>query len=224
MAGNLRKFAWNKKKLGTIGIGTLIVFIALVLVAAIASAVILKTAYSLKDTAEATGHAATSEVSGGIKIMDITGDRSMNSWGVGAAQASIERVRFVVTIWAGNYQGINIAKLRVHWLGPTKSAYLTLAPASWTTATINNFAAEEIPVKSPRTSDWSPPNTFQLQFENMIYIEIELNGANNGVSDPLAPGDHASVYFEPSAGLVVEESFTTQTTYGTNTFIDLTMQ
>jgi hypothetical protein len=32
------------------------------------------------------------------------------------------------------------------------------------------------------------------------------------------------VYFEPSAGLVVEESFTTQTTYGINTFIDLTMQ
>jgi len=221
MAGSLRKFVWNKNKKATIGIGTLIVFIALVLVAAIASAVILKTAYALKDTAEATGKASTVEVSSGLKVLDITGDRHANSWGIGATQPNIQRIRFLVTVWAGS-PGMNIAKLRVHWMGPTKAPYLNLAPASWTTANANDFAAEEVPVKAARTADWSPPNTFQLIWENMIYIEIELSG--NGITDSLAPGSLAHVYFEPAAGLVVEESFTTPTSYGINDYIDLTMQ
>lgn len=56
----------------TIGIGTLIIFIALVLVAAIASAILLQTAGSLQQQAQVTGAETREDVSGGIIIKAVT--------------------------------------------------------------------------------------------------------------------------------------------------------
>jgi len=228
MAATPRKYAWKSKRNATIGIGTLIVFIALVLTAAIASAVILKTAYSLKDAAEATGKATVQEVSGGIKVLDIVGDRNLNKGGLPVnIQTGIQRVTFLVTVWAGS-QGVNMRTMRVHWMGPTQSAYLTINPASYTVGSQTDFGCDNVPAAV--TTDWNPPGTMWLHWENMAYVELELGNGNIGeqtgspASWGLVPGSHASVYFEPAAGLVVEESFTTPTTYGTMQFIDLTMQ
>jgi len=230
MAGSLRKLAWKKKKNATIGIGTLIVFIALVLTAAIASAVILKTAYSLKDAAESVGHATIQEVAGGIKVLDIVGSREASPGAGVPANTNIERIRFLVTVWAGS-QGINMAKLRVHWMGPTMNAYLTLNVANYNIASATDFACDSEPVAV--TNDWNPANgIFWLHWENIVYVELEVGTGfgNGGIGemDPannsgVPPNSHCAVYFEPVAGLVVEESFTTPTSYGTGLFIDLTM-
>jgi flagellin FlaB len=221
MAKSLRKYAWKKKTTAAIGIGTLIVFIALVLTAAIASAVILRTAYSLKDKAENAGTNAVADVSGGIKVLDITGDRG------NPITANIVQVKFMLTVWAADSNGVDIAKLRVHWKGPTKEVVLNLRPASWNTASSTEFGAEEEPIKTPtRSPDWDPgaiPPTFFLINGNIIHLVIDLT-ALSGINDPLGPDDRASVYFEPAIGLVVEETFTTPNSYGLGEFIDLTMQ
>lgn len=222
MARSFRKSAWKKGTKASIGIGTLIVFIALVLTAAIASAVILKTAYSLKDKAERQGSQAAADVAGGVKILDITGDRG------NPVTANIVKVRFLATVWAGDANGINIAKLRIHWIGPTQNVYLNLVPTvvGHLQASAVAFAAEEVPVQNPRSPEWDPaavPPTYFLVNDNVIYIELDLT-ALNGINDPLGPGDTAAIYFAPPSGLTVEETFTTPNAYGVNEFIDLTMQ
>ena len=63
----------KKKDVGSIGIGAMIVFIAMVLVAGIAASVLIQTSTILESQAMATGRETTNEVSGGIAVFDVEG-------------------------------------------------------------------------------------------------------------------------------------------------------
>jgi flagellin FlaB len=56
---------------GSIGIGAMIVFIALILVAAVASTIIIKTAEELQQNAESTSDDTRKEISGKINVLQI---------------------------------------------------------------------------------------------------------------------------------------------------------
>ncbi len=73
MAKANRKSRFQENDEATIGIGTLIVFIALVLVAAIAAAVIIKTAGELEQRAQQTGTDAARSATGGVAILSTVG-------------------------------------------------------------------------------------------------------------------------------------------------------
>ena len=63
----------NRKNVGAIGIGAMIVFIAMVLVAGIAASVLIQTSSKLETQAMATGEQTRREVATGLAVYDIEG-------------------------------------------------------------------------------------------------------------------------------------------------------
>lgn len=74
---------------GQIGIGTLIVFIAMVLVAAIAAGVLINTAGLLQAQAQATGEETTAEVSNVIQLKNAIGEETTNSGKIDVLNVSV---------------------------------------------------------------------------------------------------------------------------------------
>jgi hypothetical protein len=89
----------NKDSIAAIGIGAMIVFIALILVAAVASAVIISTGEKLQQNAQKTGSDTQSEVSGKVRSTNVI-----------VAGANVYRVFFESMPGSGN-----IAEIDINW-------------------------------------------------------------------------------------------------------------
>jgi flagellin FlaB len=72
-----------------VGIGTLIVFIAMVLVAAIAAGVLINTAGLLQSQAQATGEETTAEVSNVFQIGKVVGSETTGNGAIDELNASV---------------------------------------------------------------------------------------------------------------------------------------
>lgn len=95
------KHGLEKKKItqddkADVGIGTLIVFIAMVLVAAVAASVIMQTAESLQQRAYAVGKQTIRDVSSGLRVIGVSGYTDKN-------KTRIEYLAIAITPRAGSY-------------------------------------------------------------------------------------------------------------------------
>ncbi|NPA75570.1 MAG: flagellin [Euryarchaeota archaeon] len=66
---------------GEFGIGSLIIFIAMIIVAAVTATLLINTAYQLQQQAQQTSQEALQDVSTGVKIISIGGYRYNLTWG-----------------------------------------------------------------------------------------------------------------------------------------------
>lgn len=99
----------NPSDRGQVGIGTLIVFIAMVLVAAIAAGVLINTAGFLQSKSQATGEQSTQQVSDRIQVVSITGNVTGSN--------EVDWVNMTVK-QAPGAADISLENVTAQWIGP----------------------------------------------------------------------------------------------------------
>jgi len=164
------EFINNNEDRGQVGIGTLIVFIAMVLVAAIAAGVLINTAGFLQSQAEATGQESTDLVSERIDVTSEVGIVGNSSSG------ELDSIRVAVTGAAGSDQ-IDLSETTIQAVGPNGQANLVFTDEAANGSTLDNthnasqLNASEFAVQDSQ-GDWVSSGGAVLDDENDYTIVL----------------------------------------------------
>lgn len=189
---------------GDVGIGTLIIFIAMVLVAAVAAAVLIQTSGVLQQKAQQTGKEATQEVSSNLKIVNVVGTRA------DALQTTdISTLNVSVTLAAGGHD-IDFQQVIIKYLNET------------TTATLNYSATAPDATHFIYTEDRDPSETGVpvLSAGDLGKITISLS-ATNGTTQNLSVRKRGTIQIIPESGTMVVKDILAPAAYGTYTEVQL---
>ena len=163
---------------GQVGIGTLIVFIAMVLVAAIAAGVLINTAGFLQTKSEQTGQESTAQVTNRVNVV--------SSVGIVGNDQSVHLVNLTVMKNSGSGD-VNLSTATIEWLGPDTGTILE----NGTDANENQFNLSVIQDKQ---------DTFPVLHNQQDRFRISINAYDIGDDGGLKGGEDFTVKIVTSAG------------------------
>jgi flagellin FlaB len=195
----------------SIGIGTLIVFIALVLVAAVAASVIIQTSENLQNRAYAVGKQTIREVSSGVQIIGMTGYTNDD-------KTKMEYLALSVRPRAGSYdvdlnetlvyiQYDNLTVLSLDYANDDGAGAGDAGTISATVSedgifhTLNHsyLSATDYGIVAVRDSDNSVSNSYGMGTSDMVMIIINLTAAFSETQG-LDPGEEFYGRLVPEVG------------------------
>ncbi|HVL49119.1 MAG TPA: archaellin/type IV pilin N-terminal domain-containing protein [Candidatus Thermoplasmatota archaeon] len=186
----------NMNDRGEVGVGTLIVFIAMVLVAAVAAAVLINTSGVLQQRASQTGKAATQEVSSNLKVVGIYGIRNGT-----ASTDDLYQLKFNVELSAGA-PPLDVQKVVMRYSdGVRVREYDYSGTPIWTATWLRDVTGTGATNKVMSAGDL-------VEFAIDVPVEI-------------AERKTVQVLFIPESGASIPADFTTPPTYGTETTVSL---
>ena len=186
-----RKMNEESNDWGSIGIGAMSVFIALILVAAVASAVIIQTGEKLQQNAQQSGSDTQQEISGKVSIITI--------WVGDQGTAGAEEITMGFELAPGSEP---IADTAVHWavICDDGAGTPSVVDGDLSTATELDGATA--------VALFDPGSTYM--------IDLIVGGANGGGSDcpPTLNEEHSMVISANGGGSTYETLFYQSTTQG----------
>jgi len=176
------------KDQGAIGIGTLIIFIALILVAAIAAAVIISTAESLEEKAEAAKNDAERLVRSSPMIMIAEGT-------VDATTGNIDQVDIYIDLYGS--EGVDMRDVVLHVVATPSSGNAISDDLTFNTntpgqATSAFFGTSVILDPLGQFNPSGTPPTFILGERARLKLTIDLS--SSGINVPLPEASSLEIY------------------------------
>ncbi len=190
----------DRSERGQVGIGTLIVFIALVLVAAIAAGVLINTAGFLQSQAEATGQESTQQVSNQLNTVSTTAAVADIQDDSGANPITAVETLTILTGIAPGSGDVDLEDITIEYQGPDGTATLT----SGAVANTNELAAapdsSEFGLIKQSVDDGLGDEQFVLR-ENgdQIDIIVEFGSYDTGYG-AIRPGESAQLTITTASG------------------------
>ena len=158
---------------GSIGIGAMIVFIALILVAAVASTIIIKTAEELQQNAEQTSADTRQQISGKVALVDVIVRSTGDELGTGATHvASMDVVWRVSSGSTGMYP-------------PDVTYYITCEVSS----SVGAFFDQGELTANLISTGVEVTDSTELDAGNTYYTTITLGTADSDGGDTLTTAD-----------------------------------
>jgi archaeal flagellin FlaB len=186
-----------------VGIGTMIVFIATILVAAAAAALLLDTSGKLQERSAQTGSEATQEVASNLIVKAIYGERD-------ATSANLQNMTLTVSLAPGA-SPVDLGQMIVTYSDGSSINRLSYDNQTAGATTFTADAARD------------PRGTFSADMPVMTagaLVDIKIEIADVAGSE-LGPRTDVSVQLIPEAGTPISLSFTTPASYGTNLIVPL---
>ena len=198
-----------KNNSGDVGIGTLIVFIAMVLVAAVAAAVLIQTSGVLQQKAQTTGTEATAEVSSNIKIVSIVGTD------VDTDGTDIDQMKISIALSAGG-DPIDMAEVVVKYLDDSNVTTHSLNDSMVLTGTADT------PIYFKYAEDRSVDGVDNdvLSSGDLGYITLYINTSTGAYQD-LAKRGTGKIILMPETGTSVIKDVTAPATFKGKTEVQL---
>ncbi len=185
-----------------VGIGTLIIFIAMILVAAVAAAVLIQTSGVLQQKAQQTGKEATAEVASNLKVTSVMGQTDVT-------HSYIQRLNITMELAAGG-TAIDFSKVVIKYINETTSTTLNLQTDVTGAATdkLFNYSEERVGIGNPN---------FVLQSADLAVITMDLSQMNQ----QLYPRKKGTLQIIPETGTMVLKDVVAPPTFSDSDIVQL---
>jgi len=193
----------HKEDRGQVGIGTLIVFIAMVLVAAIAAGVLINTAGFLQSQSEQTGQESASQVSDRLQVVNTVGRDVDNNDEISEIVMTVKK--------APGANDVDLGAVTLQYI--TDEEILDLTEANSGGSGDGTFSTATIQDDDNSISDSNVVN----DPEDRATITVDDDSPGSGIT-PLTEGSSASIQITTQAGgettvtLTVPDSLSGKTT------------
>jgi len=197
-----RRFGYRKNRKADMGIGTMIIFIAMVIVAAVAATLLISTASLVQQQAQHTGEVALADVSTGFQVVNIQGDQG------NPVSGAIQSIDMKLELQAGS-PDINMTQVVIEITDMNVDATLDFDA---TTADATHYTVENLRDPTGTYSATAPI----VSGGGLIKVHID----SHSLGMDLGTQSHVEIKIIPKHGVPTFETFDTPAVYATE-FITL---